>query len=242
MEVKHSSEYETFEWSLLMACERLRKLESDMRTFTSLTRDQVVAELRSLSYLNEPLARRLKEDEQASYFDKQADFVLNHGLHNHFLYTKRFEAEYAVIVLSSSALIEAIINMTLQFQLAQVNKSTLFDVVDKWNLMEKWEHGLLIVEPTYQLPKGTRMVELLKELISVRNAAAHNKGYLEIDGKRHHAGKPMYRVESDKQMSWLKEIANLPYNLCHFLAEKFGFVVNDMASVFPINLRGSKPF
>lgn len=210
-----SADYFKIGLALRHACRRLTELEKDTEQFVPETREMVHQRLReSYMSMRRPDDGPTDEDEDLEGFlNEQADALSEHGFQIREFVRERFAAEYTVITTMSAALIEAVINVTLQYGLASTNREDLFHVVDKWTVLEKWQYGPSLFYPAYDLPKDGLLWGLMTELVAVRNATLHYKAEMYLDDTRVFKGTSIHNKSATDQLRWLKRVANLPYAL-----------------------------
>ncbi len=218
---KFTAEYDSFEAALLAACERLRQLEIEVRDYVPKTREQAIEELKISQPLEGAGFDLWSTKDKASWYERQVELYLDMGYQIRILVGKRFIAEHAVILMMSAALAEALINVSMQYLLAKSGKVHMFPLFDKWSIKEKWEFGPQLAIDTYTFPRTSKTYNVLKELITARNAAIHYEGLLELEGVPYYKGKSFYKPNVPEQLPWLKKVANLPYALYFHLLQHF---------------------
>lgn len=218
---RFTAEYRSIEKALLLACARLALLEEEVRAYKSKSREEIWEEIREQYDIRSHGNIKWTDEEFDQYKNERIDIYIRPDIQMERFIDGRYEAEFITIVLTSAALVEAMINACLQYLLAKVGKNELFALVDKWTVLEKWEHGVKLVIKDFSFPKATKLWDVLKGLITVRNAALHYKPMLEIDGKRMYVGKSIFQQVVKDQMCWLKRASNLPYELHYMLRCEF---------------------
>ncbi len=216
---RFTAEYDSFEAALLAACERLKSLENEVRDYVPKTREQAIEELNISQPLEGPGFDHISAQDKAAWYELRVEPYLEMKHQIRTLIGNRFIAEHAVIVMMSAALSEALINVSMQYLLAKSRKDHLFQLFDKWTIMEKWEFGPQLAIETYTFPKNSQTYNVLKDLVTARNAAMHYKGLLEIEGITYFKGKSFYKPNVPEQLPWLKKAANLPYALYFHLLQ-----------------------
>lgn len=203
-----------------MSADRLRALEEEVNRFVPRTRTETRKEISLDSNAAFVGHMPLSYDDRMKFFARQLNSEVEARKQIEALVGDRLIAEYSVIVVMSAALIEAMINSILQYQLAKADRTGLFEVIDKWTLLQKWEYGPALTSPTYSFRKAGVLGVTLRELVEARNAAMHCKGMLRIGAIRHFKGRSIFGPETRDVRPWLKQVANLPFDLHAFIADQ----------------------
>lgn len=203
-----------------MSADRLRALEEEINTFVPRTRPEIQREINSNSNAVFVGYMPLSYEDRMKFFARQVNSEVEAHRQLEAFVGDRLIAEYSVIVVMSAALIEALINSVLQYQLAKADRTGLFDAMGKWTLLQKWEYGPVLTCPTYSFQKAGVLGETLRELVESRNATMHCKGMLSFGAIQHFKGKSIFGPEARDIRPWLKQIANLPFDLHAFLADQ----------------------
>lgn len=215
-----TADYVSFEAALRMSADRLRALEEEVNNFVPRTRSEIQEETKTNSNVMFVGCMPLSYEDKKKFFARKMDSHAEAHQQIDGLVGDRLIAEYSVIVVMSAALIEAMINSILQYQLVKADRTGLFEAIDKWTLLQKWEYGPAVTSPTYSFRKAGILGETLRELVEARNAAMHCKGMLRIGAIRHFKGRSIFGPETRDVRPWLKQVANLPFDLHAFIADQ----------------------
>lgn len=131
----------------------------------------------------------------------------------HLRFDARFMAEYVLTVLSAHALCEAVINAILAIGLGTNGAADSYWSVECDDVKEKWRIGPEMFCPTYELGKGTALYATLARLTKQRNALAHSKVALEIEGTLILPGLGIERMPYSLEVASLRRFFSLPYGL-----------------------------
>jgi len=129
--------------------------------------------------------------------------------------------EFVSVTLLSHALCEAVINSILAIGLANAKSHGLFTLVENAEVKKKWQFGPICFEPTYTLPKDTRLHEGLTGLCRFRNAFTHPKPTIKVNGEEVISGSDgNVRVSFEERTRWVNRFFELPYELLRHACEQ----------------------
>lgn len=208
----YSTDYEYLERALRDACIRFHSIEEYLLAFEPLPEEEARKKLRE-GYGKDIWTEEFIEEQVSFFSTPEAQF-------RHYAGT-RFEVEYTTITILSSSLIEALINVSLQLLLSGIDRQDLFTQIDSVDLRTKWREGPKHVDPSYQFPSGTLLDQRLADLQRARNAIVHYKSEVSKDGIQVFEGISISHQREVSAIVWLKQIANLPYELLKMLSSHF---------------------
>ena len=131
-------------------------------------------------------------------------------------FNERIMGQYVTVVMLSHALCEALINAILAVGLAKTNTAELFAVLDKADFKQKWLIAPKALDSKYEFPKSSALYETLVKLAKQRNALVHHKVQLHVNGVKTLDGSGFQREQYHKELSWLRRLFSLPYDLANF--------------------------
>ncbi len=125
-----------------------------------------------------------------------------------------FSAEAVAITMLSHALVEATINAVLADALGYIGKPSLFLILDKASVKDKWTIGPQSFLSNYAFTKSDALFERLSTLCQRRNGYAHSKITLLDEGNKTIVSGTNPSISFSKQQrKLLHRFLSLPYEL-----------------------------
>tara|TARA_R110002072_G_scaffold271208_2_gene431170 strand:+ start:14377 stop:15117 length:741 start_codon:yes stop_codon:yes gene_type:complete len=175
--------------------------------------------------LDHYLAINPKENEEGvrKMVEQNVGFAAKPSTQFHNLFWDRFKGQYVTIVLMSSALCEAAINITLAAHFAQSGIPDVFSLIDKAEVKQKWMHGPKLISAQYSLPSGGPLYEALTKLVRQRNAFVHYKAEMSVGRMKVLSGSISERMTVEEEIVWVERFFSLPYDLCDYVRKHTAF-------------------
>lgn len=211
-----SANYEYIETALLARWRTFYTLAQEMNEF-------VPKPLSDFAYLRVPEIIRQHQlnpgDSTESLITRVEEQIAAHASRDFQFYdrfNKRHMIEFVSVVLLSHALSEALINIILAIGLAHADLIDQFSIMERADFKKKWLTAPKRFADTYSFPKGTELYETLDRLAQQRNALAHYKIDLHVNGDKVLRGSEFEREKFEFETRWIFRFFNLPYDLADF--------------------------
>jgi len=233
-----SAEYMTLIDALHEEEAQLMRLISEMASFdpSQLTAQEVKAQTKrreSLKDLNPEMSER--ELDNSLRLNPKSLFALR--------YHHRLERLSAKIILLSSCVIEASINLYIALKIDEAGVHELFADIEKMDIIKKWTIVPRMFNKNYQFDKRGQRYQRLIHLIKNRNAFTHYKITMERSGKKVLTGSPHPRPGKTMQEETkiLMEYCKLPIGLVKHLMDSDNSVLATLHMLyFQLHRRVSK--
>lgn len=186
------------------------QLEKQMNEFKPLPLDAFQHKWQQMWDQMRPLNAGMSDEDLKHFIDSQISkgYADPHWQHYN-AFIQPFSAEEVAITVLSHALVEATINAVLAEALGYIGKPSLFLILEKANVKDKWTIGPQSFLPNYAFAKSDALFEGLSTLCQRRNGYAHSKiAPLDKDNK------PIV-TQNNPSVSFSKERRKL---LHHFLS------------------------
>lgn len=151
------------------------QLEKQMDEFKPLPLDAFQHEWQQMWDQMRPLNVGMSDEDLKRYIDSQISKGYSDQWQYFNAFIQPFSAEEVAITVLSHALVEATINAVLAEALGYIGKPSLFLILEKANVKDKWTTGPQSFLPNYAFTKSDALFEGLSTLCQRRNGYAHSK-------------------------------------------------------------------
>jgi hypothetical protein len=190
------------------------QLEKQMDEFKPLALDAFQHKWQQMWDQMRPLNAEMSDEDLKLYIDLQISEGYSYDWQYYNTFIQTFSAEVVAITVLSHALVEATINAVLAEALGYIGKPSLFLILEKANVKDKWTIGPQSFLPNYAFAKSDALFEGLSTLNQRRIGYAHSKTNLLNEDN-----KPIVS-ETNPSLSMCKEqrkllhrFLSLPYEL-----------------------------